>query len=555
MKLGNLASVLACILMAGCSTIFGGKTTLSQQPASGPEVAIADGTLQGVSDGSVQYFKGIPYAAPPVGDLRWEPPQPVAPWTGVHDASRFVHDCMQQPFPFDAAPLSASLSEDCLYVNVWRPANAAAGAKLPVMVWIHGGGFVNGGSSSPVYDGTHFADKGVIFVSMNYRLGRFGFFGFPALTAEHPDDPHGNYGYMDQIAALKWVRSNIAAFGGDPDNVFVFGESAGGGSVHMLLSSPMAKGLFAKAGVESGGGRGELMGPRQLSKDQPGLPSLETIGVNFAKTNGIDGNGADALAKLRALPADKIVAGLGMMSMMQASGPPTYGGPIEDGKVVTQSPEAAYKSGDFAHVPLLIGANSADIGFGTARTADEALTQAFDGDAKTARADYAATTDGSDREIMYSIAMDKMMVEPARFGAQEFSAAGLPAYEYRFSYVSPEAEAAFKASPFANFGMDGAQHASEIPYAFDTIRAAQKGQATPEDEATAQSMNAYWVDFAKAGNPNGDALPQWPAYGATSDTLMNFTQTGPKAMTDPWAARLDLVAKHADDKPPLPPGS
>jgi para-nitrobenzyl esterase len=209
------------------------------------QVTIDTGQLKGaVADGVVS-FKGVPFAAPPVGDLRWRAPQPVKAWTGVRQATEFGADCMQKPFPGDAAPLGVTPAEDCLYVNLWLPQSGAAG-KLPVMVWIYGGGFVNGGSSPAVYDGSPFAKRGVVFVSFNYRLGRFGFFAHPALTKENPQGPLGNYGYMDQIAALKWVQRNVAAFGGDPGNVTIFGESAGGGSVLALMTSPLAKGLFHK---------------------------------------------------------------------------------------------------------------------------------------------------------------------------------------------------------------------------------------------------------------------------------------------------------------------
>ena len=235
------------------------------QPASAAprtEVRTTSGVVAGAVANGVVSWKGIPYAAPPVGDLRWRAPQPVAPWTGVRAATEYAHDCMQLPFPSDAAPLGTPPAEDCLYVNVWAPEKPAS-AKLPVMFWIHGGGFVNGGSSPSVYDGSAFARRGVVFVSLNHRLGRFGFFAHPALTKESPNDPLGNYGYLDQIAALRWVRDNIAAFGGDPGNVTIFGESAGGGSVNTLLVSPLARGLFHKAIVQSGGGRaGGLMQPR-----------------------------------------------------------------------------------------------------------------------------------------------------------------------------------------------------------------------------------------------------------------------------------------------------
>jgi para-nitrobenzyl esterase len=513
-------------------------------------VAVAGGRVQGTAADGVESFKGIPYATPPVGALRWTAPQPPASWNGTLDAKAFKPDCAQQPFPFDAAPSTGGFSEDCLYLNVWRP--AGGGSKLPVMVWIHGGGFVNGGSSPAIYDGTKFAQKGVILVSLNYRLGRFGFFAFPALTAENPKGPQANYGYMDQIAALKWVKANIAAFGGDPDNVTVFGESAGGGSVHMLLSSPLAAGLFNKAIIESGGGRGNLMGERHVSEDRPGMPSAETIGVNFAKANGIDGTGADALAKLRALPTDKVVAGLGMMSMMQSSGPPTYAGPVVDGQIVTRSPEESYK-GDFqSKVPLMIGANDADIGFGSAKTIDEAMA-AFGADKDKAVLAYDPAKTGDAHVVIWSVAMDRMMVEPARFTAGEFARQGLAAYEYRFAYVSPFSANQLANSPMAGFTIKGAQHASEIPYVFDTVSAAFSGNVTPADQAMADAANSYWVNFAKTGNPNGASLPAWPAYSATDDTLMVFTPDGPKTERDRWHDRMELTARHADDPPAAAP--
>jgi para-nitrobenzyl esterase len=245
-----------------------------------------------VEDGVVS-FKGIPYAAPPVGALRWRPPQPMAPWTGVRQAAEFGANCMQGRFgPPQARASQAPPSwEDCLFLNVWRPANAAAGARLPVMVWIHGGGFTGGSGSSPNTAGTQFAKQGVVLVTFNYRLGRFGFFAFPALSREHPEELKGNYAYMDQIAALKWVQRNIAAFGGDPKNVTIFGFSAGGVSVHSLLASPLARGLFHKVIVQSGGSRDSVLTARPMREDgvDPNYPvSAETIGIEFARSMGIE---------------------------------------------------------------------------------------------------------------------------------------------------------------------------------------------------------------------------------------------------------------------------
>jgi para-nitrobenzyl esterase len=546
------ASASVGVLLAACAGTGAGEVATAAPP-SGPQVTVDTGTLEGVQSEGVEFFKGIPYAAPPVGDLRWVPPKPAAAWNGVHAAKDYANDCMQQPAPGDMAPLRTTPAEDCLYLNVWRP---KGGSKLPVMLWIHGGGFVNGGTSPAVYDGSKFARDGVILVSINYRLGRFGFFGFPALTAGANDNPIGNYGFMDQIAALKWVKANIAAFGGDPDNVTIFGESAGGFSVHTLLQSPMAAGLFARAIVESGGGRGNLSGDRQVSKDLPNLPSADTIGVNFAKANGIEGTDDAALKALRALPAETVVNGLMMATMGGAGGPLTYGGPVVDGKLVTTSPETAYTSGKFNKVPLMAGANSADIGFGMARTVDEAVAPFGPQNKKNALAAYDEKGTGNVLMIAMKAGMDRMMIEPARFAVQAFAANGLPSYEYRFSYVAPAAAAAMAKNPMLNMVKDNkelidfvtknAQHASEIPYAFETVTAAYGSDTTDADVAMAKSAHRYWVNFAKTGNPSTPSLdnanPAWPVYDAKSDVLLNFTQDGAKAMPDPLKARLDLTA-------------
>ena len=499
------------------------------------QVKVETGSLSGAITDGVQSFKGIPFAAPPVGPLRWRPPQPAAPWSGLKASTEYGHDCMQKPFPSDAAPLGTAPAEDCLVLNVWRPADNRK--TLPVMVWIYGGGFVNGGSSPVVYAGDQFARQGVIMVSFNYRVGRFGFFGFPALTAEHADEPKGNYGYMDEIAALKWVKRNITAFGGDANNITVFGESAGGGSVHMLLTSPMAKGLFNKAIIESGGGRASLLGDRLMSQSKPGLPSLEEIGVNFAKENGVNGTDAAALAQLRALSAEQVTNGLNMASMGGKPGaPPTYGGPVLDGKIVTGPPQAAYKAGAQAKAPLIIGANSADIGFSAAKSMDEVFAP-FGARKTQAMAAYGADK-GDVRAVGSAVGMDKGMIEPARFTAAAFAAQGLKSYEYRFSYVADSMKGEWKA---------GAPHATEIPYVFDTVKAKYGPALTPKDAAIARAANTYWVNFAKTGDPNGPGLPEWPAYTSGGDAVMNFQADGvPAAGPDPWKARLDVAAATAE---------
>src|SRR5512139_4106413 len=446
-----------------------------------------------VADGVVAY-KGVPYAAPPVGDLRWRAPQPAPPWPGVRAADAYGHDCMQEPFPSDAAPLGTPPAEDCLYVNVWAPEKPAS-AKLPVMVWIHGGGFVNGGASPAVYDGSHFARRGAVFVSFNHRLGRFGYFAHPALTKESPGGPLGNYGYLDQIAALRWVQKNAPAFGGDPGNVTVFGESAGGGSVLMLMTSPLARGLFHKAIVESGGGRaGGIMKPKTLAE-------AEAVGVAFAKAKGVAGDDAAALAALRKLPEAEVVMGLNMMSMgPQAT---TYSGPMIDGKIVTAEAETVIRSGQHAKVPLMIGANDREFGFmPLPPAAVDGMLARFGADKDKVIAAYDPEGKGDKGEVGVGIASDGAMVEPARLVARLTSAAGQPTYQYRFAYVASSLRDKVK----------GALHATEIPFVFETTRAKYEAATTKEDEAIAAAANAYWVSFAKTGDPATPGLPPWPKY-------------------------------------------
>lgn len=511
--------------------VFAPVAAISAQSDS-MQVKTDIGVVQGANENGVLAFKGIPFAAPPTGQNRWRAPQPAAKWKGIKQATQYGPDCAQLPFPSDAAPLGTTTSEDCLYVNIWAPQHRT-NAKLPVIVWIYGGGFVNGGSSPAVYAGTHFAHDGLVFVSFNYRVGRFGFFAFPALSQEQKGQALNNYAYMDQISALTWVQRNIAAFGGNPGDVTVFGESAGGGSVFMLLTSPLTKGLFEKAIVESGGGRDALLGVRYLDKTSPaGAPSAESLGVAFAKSVGIDGTGPEALAALRALPAEKIIGGLNMASMGHQMG--IYSGPIQDGVIVTQTPQQALESGNYNKVPLIIGANGADIGFPRWHSLDETWA-AFGSNAEQAKAAYDPSNSANAMRVGWRIGADLMMIEPARFVAKTIADAGLPSYEYRFSYV---AESIRNKVP-------GALHATEIPFVFDTVKNKYGADLTDADEKAAQAMHAYWVNFAKTGDPNGMGLPNWPKYSASTDQLMDFTTNGPSAGPDPAKKRLDLAEQLA----------
>ncbi len=502
--------------------------------AAGPQIALPQGTVEGISQYAVDSFKGIPYAAPPVGALRWRAPQAPASWQGVRVADRFAPDCMQVPVSWDDAPSTVKPAEDCLYLNVWRPAAAAAGQKLPVMVWIHGGGFVNGGTSPDIYDGSAFAKDGVILVSINYRLGRFGFFAFPELSRADADHGLlGDYAFMDQIGALKWVQANIAAFGGDPANVTIFGESAGGASVHALLTAPDAKGLFARAIIQSGGGR-SLLPPRDIRTDRADAPSAETLGVNFARKNGIAGSDAKALAALRALPADAVAGELSMATSGKQQD--IYPGTIADGRLVRETPDKAYAAGRHAHVPVMVGANTADISNVNVASKDD-LFQRFGPLAAQARAAYDPNGDKPLAQTQFEVGMDGLMSEPARLTARTLAAQGVTTYEYRFGYTASAKRAS---SPF------GAPHASELPFVFAKVAQRYGVDATPDDYAEARLIHAYWVNFARTGNPNGPGLETWPAYTAAGDAVLTFTpDVKAVGAADPWKARLDVTEARA----------
>ena len=489
-------------------------------------VSINAGRIRGSTEAGVISFKGIPFAAPPVGKLRWRPPQPAAKWNGVRQATQFGHDCMQLPSIFSNSP-----SEDCLFANVWTPEHH--GQNLPVMVWIYGGAWVVGGSSLQAFDGSQFARKGIVFVSFNYRLGRFGYFAFPALTAEGKDGLLGNYGYMDQIAALKWVQRNIAKFGGNPREVTIFGQSAGGFAVHMLMTSPLGKGFFQRAMVESGGG-GFMRNCTGLRTGMNGRPSAEQMGVNFAKSKGIDDVDSAALEKLRALPAEAILDGLTAANLQAADS--TYAGPMIDGKLIVDQPPILYQQGRYQHVPIVVGANNGDASVSRA-TSEEELFAPFGADAKAAEKAYNAATSKNFLLLRNAVGADALFVGPERFVAQTLSSQASPVWEYRFSYL-----------PVPLRGkLPGAPHGGETPFVFDSKTWYTAGlKLTTEDKKMAGEMSTYWANFAKTGNPNGGDLPNWPSYNSNTDMLMDFSENGPIAKTDPWKERLDLTEKLAE---------
>jgi len=468
------------------------------QGGAAPAAKIKQGALKGAMVEGVEEFWGIPYAAPPVGDLRWRPPAAAAGWSGARDATHAGPSC--QP------ARDGSQVEDCLFANVTRPAGAKPGQKLPVYVWIHGGGFTVGsatGAFGAQTDGIQFAKEGIVTVSVSYRLGRAGWFAHPALCKE---GPCGNYGLMDQIAALKWVKANVASFGGDPNNVTIGGESAGGISVLELMLAPDARGLFQKAIGESSFGRAEPT-PMALAQARA---------VKAAQAAGVTGEDAAAAAALRKLP----------LSAMPYTEPfVSRAGPIVDGRYVLGGIYEGFAAGKAARVPLLIGGNSYEASL--FRPAP-AMVDALPADRKAAAlAAFDPQNAGDRQQIANDITTRQYITEPDRAISRAQSKAGAPVYTYYFAYVTPAA----RATPQ---GKGGAGHTAEIKFAF----AGPKQQFADVDLPLVKAVNAYWASFIKTGSPDSAGGPAWPKF-APGETYMEFGADGPKPHDHFLKAQLD----------------
>jgi para-nitrobenzyl esterase len=468
-------------------------------------------------DKSVHIFKGIPFAAPPVGKLRWKAPQPVTLWADVKPCTNFAKSPEQsKPNEFGVYTREflikdEPLSEDCLYLNVWTGAKVPT-EKRPVMVWIYGGGFVSGGTNVPIYDGEALAKKGIILVSLTYRVGILGFFAHPELTKESPNHTSGNYGLMDMLAALKWVKKNIAAFGGDPANVTIAGQSAGSFGVNYLVASPLAKGYFNKAIAESGAhmlpGKGSGVSLAEAEKG-----GVTTAGELHAAT----------LAELRKLPAEELLKQNNFR-------------PIIDGYFLPQVPADIFAQDKENNVTLLTGWNEDDAFIGAIKNAADytaGINKRFGDKAAEVLKLYPGTTDAEAERSQIRMSRDQMFgVQNYSWVNQQSAKKGPKVYLYRFARRLPATEA---------FKKYGAFHTGEVAYVFDNLKFLNR-PFEPVDHQLAQTISSYWVNFVKTGNPNGAGLPTWPAYNtATNQTMYLGEKPAARSLGD--KAALDFMVK------------
>jgi para-nitrobenzyl esterase len=525
-------AVIAVCLLAGL-----GVSALAL-PVNQP-VKVTGGTVTGAPgrEASISVYKGIPFAAPPTGDRRWKEPGPVVPWSGTKAATAFGPSCIQsivqerKPWTYEFMAHN-EISEDCLHVNVWTGAKSAT-EKRPVFVYIYGGGFTEGSTAVPAYDGEGLAKKGVVVVTANYRVGILGFFVHPELTKESPNHASGNYGLLDQVAALKWVRDNIAAFGGDPSRVTIAGQSAGGMSVHSLIASPLAKGLFHRAIVQSGG---SSVGGGAINMRAQTLADVEASGVKFAQAKG-----AASLADLRAMSWQKVVEPLPAPAA-GAGGAPGGGGlrfsTIVDGYMLPASAREVVAQGKHNDVPVLTGANLGELG-GISGAQAAVTVASFTERARRTygpMADqflklYPATTDEQAAKAQADSAKDQSLVSMYLWAQERAKTSKTPAYTYLWDHALPGPDA----------DRYGAFHTSEVPYVLNTLYMSDR-PFTDKDRAIADMMSSYWANFATSGNPNGKGLPAWNPTGAEHVVMEVGDKTAAIALTsDP--ARFTFFEK------------
>ncbi len=520
----SLVRAAACAAVAAFLAI-GGPASAGAQTVLDPDapVMVTGGAVRGAvsaSDEGIVAFKGIPYAAPPVGDLRWRSPAPVVGWEGVRDASDSGPICVQN------GGRNVIQDEDCLFLNVWAPRESSE--LRPVLFWIHGGGYTGGSGSTAIYDGTPLAADGAVVVTINYRLNVFGFLAHPALSAESPHGASGNYGLLDMVAALEWVRDNIATFGGDPGRVTIFGESAGGGAVMSVMLVPQAEGLFHGAIAQSNWINGW---DRPLAEAARGWEAAESQGLRVVAALGIAGNTDEALAAMRAASAADVLAA----SNADAGSPFMRTGnvwaPNVDGWVIPDDPLAMYRAGRQHAVPLITGLNGNEGSLMT-RGMDIADAAAFEDYVRSVYpelademvAHYDASSPGAAKAAIDKVIHDLFFAGPVRAHAESQAAAGAQTWLYHFTHVPP-----------TPWGADlGSHHAAELVYVFGTLTRREEGGERPlgltpvgdytdTDTALSAAMRGYWVQFAATGNPNRGGLPPWPVFDPETDRHLELS--------------------------------
>ncbi len=522
----TLASVMAlclftvaALLCAGCGGATVAETTME-------EPRLHSGTISGTLVDGVWTYKGVPFAAPPTGELRWKEPQPVEPWDGVLACDEYGPAC-PQPRDWEGVPDVGHTDEDCLYLNVWTPAENP-GERLPVMVWIHGGAFIIGTGSLPIYDGHYLAEKGVVVVTINYRVGPFGFLAHPLLSAESERGVSGNYGMLDQVAALEWVQENIGVFGGDPGNITVFGESAGGMSILYLMTSPLAEGLFHRAAVQSG----PMFDLGLPVCDFPTLEQAEKTGEAICRKLGCEGEG-DELAALREVTPEALMEASAGDSM---SFIPINLSPNVDGHLLLEQPFEAFAAGRQCAVPLLTGVNANEgTGFVSNFTLDyyrHVMSSLYGDMASEVESLYPAQTDTEANASAQKLVTEMGFAASARFTADSMDGVGAPAYLYLFNQAPQDPRTQHL----------GVYHGLEVMYVFGNLGKVDMEGAGEADYALSEAVMAYWTYFAAGGDPNGEGVPLWPAFSSGAGQYQELGQTI-STRTGYYPEAYDLVKK------------